>query len=162
VSPKSFDDLGPILQEEINKEVADFREYVSQRSEHPPAPLRAATARVIERVKRDARARNVGEESGSYDVSHLLQVAQESIERIAETKVAEKQAELQATRQELARVREMYVEELKEEKKQRVTKSEKWRDWIMKTVGVLLLLVATALVTRYIGAPAAAPPIEAP
>lgn len=160
--PKSFEDLGPILQEEVNREVEEFREYVAQRSEHPPAPLRAATEKVIERVKRDARARRVGDDSGSYDVAHLLQVAQESVERIAETKIAEKQAELQETRQELARVRGLYEAELREEKKQRVTKAEKWRDWTMKTIGVILLMVATALVARYIGIPAAVPPIEVP
>lgn len=149
--------LDPERVEEIRR---DFSSYVESR--RPPAPLIAAKTEVLTRVHRDARRRNVGEESGSYALDVLLSEAVKSVETVAAERLAEKQEQLKEAKQELARVREAYETELREEKSKRevraaaVTvekrKTRKRREgWLLKTIGVILLMVASAMTARYIG-----------
>lgn len=179
--PKSFADLDEESQRKIRAEfhefvhqrtpeaeVEAFREHVAKASFHPPAPLVAAKARVVERVHRDARRRNVGETTGSHDVDKLMDLAKESVERQAAETIREKQEELLRVRAELERVRAAYEAELKADKVERKVEKEERKEllsrrekWLLTTLGAILLAVSSSLITKWVGVAPAPSPVHA-
>lgn len=146
---RSFEELPPIAQEEVQKEV---RRYMQGST--PPPRLEAVERRVREQVS--------GHDSGVHNVEELVRLLELRQERAAAEQLAEERRLRQEAIQELARVREKADADLREERRlsfERVKmledrKEQRWnRKWAL--IATLVTLIATALITKYVGAPAA-------
>ena len=151
----TLEDLPPIAREEIEQ---DFAAYVDSRP--PPARLQDLERRLREQVK--------GHDSGVHNIEELQRLLQKKIEGDAADKIAEERERRKEAQQELARVRERAEEDAREAARaaraeklsqdalkaaqltiEATEKSSRQKD-VWKLFAALVMLVATALTTRFI------------
>jgi hypothetical protein len=148
--------MGPVLREENDAQYRDFHEFTKTL---PPSPaVEKLKAQMVERVDRDAESRGVEPKSGRFNIEALLRANQETVERAAAARLKEKDDQLRASNDELARVRAAYEAELKEEKTERKETLSRREKRLLGLLGAIVLMVASALVGKYIGPTKEPPP----